>query len=121
DADIKINLAAQGRILQSELLEWFGQLSGERRIEVLNRVGYFCLQSHPKEDEINAAIERSGLKSGYTPCVLLRKEPFKVAVNKITALPTSEHIKSFLLLISLLGIADARRRKTECLNGCTHE
>src|SRR5262245_47265789 len=35
----------------------------------------------------------------------------------LAALPATEHVKSFRLLIALLSIADARRRQTECKGG----
>jgi uncharacterized protein DUF5958 len=71
--------------------------------------------------EINEAIERSQLKETYTPYVLIKKEGYYQRLEQIAELPSDEYLKSFRLLVVLLGIADKRRRATDCENGCSHE
>ncbi|MGW2378501.1 DUF5958 family protein [Kitasatospora sp. NPDC001683] len=41
-------------------------------------------------------------------------------LTKIIHLPQDERIKSFRLLVALLGVADERRRVRFCASGCRH-
>jgi hypothetical protein len=69
---------------------------------------------------VRAAIAQSGIKPTHTPSVLMSRGPFAAQVAKVVALPEAEREESFLLFIALLGIADGRRRQTECAGGCSH-
>lgn len=79
------------------------------------------VQSHPTREEAVQAIEETGLKPTFTPCVLLVKDntPEK-NVGKICSLPEYEHRKALILLMKVFQIADKRRRETECKEGCSH-
>jgi len=94
-------------VSESERLEWMGDLI------------FAVAQSHPTRVDVDAALAKSGLKVTYTPCVLLRTKPFREALSKIRGLPADETEKSFRALISLLGVADGRRR-AKCGSGCHH-
>lgn len=119
--DLQINKIAQGIIEFRDGIDWFVGCKRKSKKEILQSLSCFLAQVHPTRDEVCAGIELSVLKPTYTPCVLIMKKPFKEALGKILMLPESEWEKSFILLISILGIADKRRRETDCCNGCTHE
>jgi hypothetical protein len=56
----------------------------------------------------------AGLKPTLTPCVVVSRAPVPAkAFHKILSLPE--------LLLGLLTVADARRRATQCAQGCSHE
>jgi len=121
EIDTQINRTAQGYQSELEIETWYSSLSKEDRIHVLGRISYFCLQAHPTEEEIPVAVHNSGLKEAFTPCVIILKNDIKSALQKIIKLPESEHVKCLRLLLSLLRVADGRRRTTDCAGGCHHE
>src|SRR3954467_1455197 len=120
--ELQLNRIAQGFVLEAEGCSWFESLQPEARVQALQVLANICQQSHPLPEEASQAVERSGLKATFTPCVLL-----KLAVrpehtfHRIIALPQSEQVRSFRLLMSLFAIADSRRRESHCKQGCTHE
>jgi len=120
DEVILLNQIAQGIRTIQEGKDWFLSLSVERRLEVLRHVSFLALQASAREEDVPLAIERSGLRRGYTPCVLLLNGRLKIQLAKVCALPPEEYEKAFILLITLLGIADSRRRTTKCVDGCDH-
>jgi hypothetical protein len=119
---VRLNRIAQGTVPLEEGLAWFEGLDASDRFAVLRELASYCHQAHPHLEEGALAIERSGLKPTFTPCVLLQKAIVpERAVWRIAALPTDEQLKAFRLLMTLLTIADARRRATQCKDGCSHE
>ena len=122
NTELKINFIAQGIINKADGISWFKELPTEQRTQVLYDLAHICCQSHPKKEEVLVAITRAHLKPTFTPCVLLKlaKIPEK-GLRKIATLPESEQIKSFRLMLALFSIADARRRATDCKDGCSHE
>lgn len=71
------------------------------------------IQSKPQVKDIELAIEDSGLKPTYTPCVLLKKGIAKHNLQKIVNLPEEEYMKSFVLLLSLFKAGYKRRFNIE--------
>jgi hypothetical protein len=118
---LRLNQMAQGIIPEVEGHAWFEGLDDGQRALALGALSLMCQQSHPTVQEGQQAILRAGLKKTFTPCVILGKAalPGK-AVGNIAALPAAEQVKAFRLLIALFSIADARRRATQCSNGCGH-
>jgi hypothetical protein len=117
---VRLNQYAQGIRPMMAAKEWFSQLSGEQQQNVLRQLAAIIQQAHPLPSELPAAIVRAGLKPTHTPCVLMNRGPFASQAAKVTALPEQEREKSFSLFIALLGIVDARKRSTDCVNGCNH-
>src|SRR5436190_4684 len=109
--ELHLNRIAQGLVSEAEGHSWFESLQPEARLKTLRVLANICQQSHPLSQEVPQAIERSGLKATFTPCVLLKlaARP-QDAFNRIVALPGAEQVKSFRLLVSLFAIADTRRR-----------
>ena len=114
--DLQINKIAQGIIKLRDGINWFDACDLKAKREILQSLNYFLGQAHPSRNEV-----ADGIKSSYTPCVLMAEKPFNEAMSIIRGLPENESKKSFILWISILSIADKRRRETDCLNGCTHE
>jgi hypothetical protein len=122
ETEIRLNRLAQGYSLLVDGVAWFGLLGRDDQREVLRVLGQLCVQVHPRAPEVDLAIEQAQLKPSFTPCVLLRgaARPER-AIVQILSLPPVEWTKSFALLASLFSVADTRRRKTTCKDGCTHE
>jgi hypothetical protein len=117
---VRLNQYAQRLRPMAEARAWFAGLGDEQKPRVLRELAAMLQQAHPVPSEVTAAIAQSGVKPTHTPSVLMTRGPFAVQVAKVVALPQAEHGKAFLLFITLLGIADGRRRQTECAGGCSH-
>jgi Family of unknown function (DUF5958) len=118
---IPINRAAQTPDSLESICEWFVGLDPVDRRTALNYLSGSCQQANPFPEDGKAAIVMSGLKSSFTPCVMVSKAPFPGrAVHRIADLPEDEHNKAFRLLYCLFAIADTRRRETQCRGTCTH-
>ena len=117
---ILLNELSQGRRSLQEGLVWFGSLSIDEQRLVIRELAYYILQAKATQDEVEASIGLAGVKSTVTPAVLLSRGPLREQLAKVGNLPESEMGKSFRILTSLLSVADARRRRIECANGCQH-
>lgn len=91
-----------------------------RKRQVIRELAYYILQAKATQEEVEAGIRLAGVKSTATPAVLLSRGLLREQLAKVGNLPESEMGKSFRILISLLSVADARRRRVECANGCQH-
>ena len=119
---LKLNQIAQGLVAWSEGMAWFRESPSTEKESILRDLANITIQSHPRAEEIEPAIQMAGLKHTFTPCVLVSKvHAPERAVHKILMLPEAEWEKSFQLLIALLSVADARRRATHCDQGCSHD
>jgi hypothetical protein len=78
-----------------------------------NKIDYY---SEAYQDAINTIP----LKSTYTPIVILKSFPVKIAFNKLASLPENENEKILTSLLWIFRITDTQRRNTECKNGCSH-
>lgn len=67
------------------------------------------------------SIEKAGLRPTFTPAVLIVRGRITEQLAKVVGLPQDERVKSFRLLIALLGVADGRRRERYCSAGCGHD
>ena len=122
--DIYLNQLAQGVIPLEEGKEWFSNLLTDLQLEVLRRLVFFILQAGAIGRDASMAVSSSPLKATFTPCQLLIKagheEPdgnqaLKSYLAKVINLPELERMKSFLLLVSLFGVADRRKRESGLL------
>lgn len=121
DIENILNQSAQGLISNEDAVAWFMDLNAQTKTDVLRKLQYFSLQAGANSEDAEQAILDSKLKSTFTPCVLLKTKEIREAVSKTVILPEAESDKSFKLLLALFSIADTRRRKTTCVNGCSHE
>lgn len=107
--EILINKYGQGLVSTEQLLDLFGSFDFGFQKVFLNEILFLILQSKPKEEDIEPAIINSGLKSTYTPCILLKKGVVNHNLEKLVNLPENEVTKAFVLLLSLFRIAYKRR------------
>jgi hypothetical protein len=111
--EILVNKYGQGLISIEQLTESFHLLALSQKKLFLNDILYLIMQSKPKEEDIQLAIEESKLKPTYTPCILLKKGVANYNLQKLVELPEAEMEKVFALLISLFKIAYKRRFEME--------
>jgi len=121
EIEIKINKIAQDFIEINSGIQWFEEQDSSEKKKIIRTLNLFIQQSHPRRHEIDAAIQDSGLKETYTPCVIIKKKPIKEALFQIENLPENEWIKAFTLGINVFRLSDKRRRETDCKNGCSHQ
>jgi Family of unknown function (DUF5958) len=107
--EILVNKFGQGLVTIEQLTEDFRLLEMIKKKEFLNELLFLIMQSKPKEEDIEPAIINSGLKSTFTPCVLLKKGVANHILEKLVNLPENELTKVFVLLLSLFKIAYIRR------------
>ena len=119
--EIIINQIAQSIVDIDAGESWFASFDANDQKDILRKLMYCVYQSHPRDIERKYAVMESGLRPTYTPCVqLLQKCNIQCQLQKICSLPNEENLKSFRLLITLLTIADKRRRDEDCKLGCSH-
>lgn len=106
---ILVNKFGQDLISLDEMLDFFSNFDLNMKRSFLLEINSLILQSKPKEEDIKPAIKNSGLKSTYTPCVLLKKGVTNHNLEKLVNLPENELTKVFVLLLSLFGVAYKRR------------
>jgi hypothetical protein len=116
---IKLNLFARAPDIAG-FVTWFDALTQSRQREILDELKLMVSQAKPVLDDGPAAVQASGLRSTFTPCVLLSRGYTLQVVTKIVGLPADEYRKSAALLLTLFAIADRRRRETQCASGCSH-
>ena len=124
--DFYINRFAQEKIELKDVLEWFDSKTEIDQKMTINHVGECIKQAIPdkvdwNQNEINQSIQSIPLKQSFTPIILLKTKPLKIALEKIYNLPNEENQRSMIALISIFKHMDQIRRNTECKNGCNHE
>ena len=107
--ELELNQYAQSLIERECILARFEQMDGDEKKAYLNNLITLITQSKPVNADIEMAIENSGLKRTYTPCVLLQKDVKYYNLSRIIELPEYESVKVLLLLLSLFKIAYNRR------------
>ncbi|WP_406845429.1 DUF5958 family protein [Flavobacterium soyae] len=85
----------------------------------------YIINSIPNKTDYNTetyqtAINTIPLKPTYTPIVLLKTYPTKIALQKLVQLPESENKKTITSMLWIFKITDTERRNTKCKNGCSH-
>lgn len=129
EVEIYLNQLAQEIKPLAEGKEWFALLNDEEQKKVLRALSTFIIQAGVIGSDVHSAFDLLAIKPTWTPCVILLKaaekdlkgnKELKKSLAKVVALPKSERRKSFVLLIHILGVADARRRLLESKIGCDH-
>ncbi|MFE1839847.1 DUF5958 family protein [Streptomyces sviceus] len=116
-----LNELAQDLRPMSQGIEWFEKLSGDVQAVVLRELVQFCLQARATSEDGPASIRRAAIRPTHTPAVLITRGRIDEQLRKIASLaPQDERVKAFRLLVALLAVADRRRRKRFCANGCSH-
>ena len=116
EIEILINKYGQGLIPLSVLQEEFDAYSLYQKRSFLQEMSFLIIQSKPKEEDVDLAIKKEKLKSGYTPCVLLKKGISSYNLERVIKLPENEMGKIFILFMGIFKIAYSRRFKEEMNN-----
>ena len=116
EIEILINKYGQGLIPLSVLQEEFDAYSLYQKRSFLQEMSFLIIQSKPKEEDVDLAIKKEKLKSGYTPCVLLKKGISSYNLERVINLPENEMGKIFILFMGIFKIAYIRRFKEEMNN-----
>jgi hypothetical protein len=112
ELDLILNELAQGLRPTAWGVTWFQALPEEGRRGALDALALWCRQAHPTDAEAAEAIAGPGLKPTHTPAVLLARGSSQHHIGTLARLrPPHEQVKAFHLLVRLLAVADARRRK----------
>ena len=111
NSEIELNKFAQGLEPDATILEQFKCLSVEEKRNYLTELIYLIIQSKPADADIINAINASGLKSNFTPCVMLKKG--FGSLYEIVKLPENELNKVASLMLHLFKIAYLRRFQEE--------
>ncbi|EJL64480.1 DUF5958 family protein [Flavobacterium sp. CF136] len=93
--------------------------------ELFSTLKNHIINSIPNKTDYNSeayqkALSTIPLKSTFTPIVILKNNPTKIAFNKLAVLPENENKKTITALLWIFKITDTERRNTECKNGCGH-
>lgn len=116
------NELAQERRPMTQGIAWFDSLLAEEQVAALRLLSHYCVQARATSADGPAAIRRAGLRATHTPAVLITRGRINEQLGKIAGLaPLDERRKAFRLLISVLAVADGRRRQRFCSDGCGHE
>lgn len=111
--EILLNKFGQELVQEESLVQMFMDLDYVSKNEFLYDMLFIIQQSKPMDTDIEPAILRSGLKSTYTPCILLKKGVAHHNLQRIINLPEKEMTKTFLLLLSLFRESYGRRFAVE--------
>lgn len=109
EIDILINKYGQDLDVFDQIQNVFDKLDQVRQEEMLNEITYLILQSKPTYEDIDVAINSSGLKRSLTPCVVLKKGVLNSNLQKIVKLPKREYNNVLKLFLSLFKVAYRRR------------
>jgi hypothetical protein len=121
ETELLLNRLGQGVTPVAEGIRWFSNLAPAEQLAALRTLWNFAVQASLLKEDVDVAVVRSGLKSTFTPVVLmLSGGPTKIVAAKVLNLPPAEYAKSFRLFLALFQQADERRRRTACANGCKH-
>ncbi|WP_435596777.1 DUF5958 family protein [Streptomyces sp. S1] len=121
ERDVLLNELAQGLRPMPEGIEWLDGLAPEEQTRTPRFPAHHRVQARALAEDGPESISRAGLPPTHTPAVLIARGRIDRQPGKIACLaPLAEHRKAFRLLISVLAIADGRRRERYCSGGCGH-
>jgi hypothetical protein len=111
--EILLNQYGQRIIALNDILSEFENKTLKEKRSFLEYLYSMICQSKIQEEDIEKIIQDSGLKSTYTPCILLKKGIKKHHFYKIINLPENELTKACILLLSAFRIPYERRFEIE--------
>lgn len=120
-----INKVAQDKIdfyIGVQLLLEDSEYNFERLFTTLKNYIFNSIpeKTHYNTETYQHALQTIPLKSTYTPIVLLKSYPTRIAFYKLAELPENENKKILTSLLWIFKVTDTERRNTECKNGCGH-
>ena len=121
DEEIFINQFVQHIYSLNVMEDWFLRRDYADKKEVILNLLNMVIQAHPTDGEITLAARKLGKETSPSAVKLLNKrKPYVTYGYEIADLPEKELGNGFLLLLTILSIADNRRRTTEFKDGCNH-
>lgn len=114
------NELAQGLRPMRDGIDWFESMEEQQMRAVLRSLAACITQTRARPEDVTASINKSGIKPTATSAVLLSKPELAVQLAKVADLPVPELRRAFPLFVTLLAVADERRRRTTCGGRCTH-
>lgn len=121
DEEIFINQYTQHINSLKKLDEWFNLQSVQNKKNTILNVLDMVIQAHPTYDEISlAACTLNKRNSSSATKLLNQNKPYYKYGYELIDFPEQELLNSFNILLVTLSIADSRRKREECANGCTH-
>jgi hypothetical protein len=122
EATVIVNELAQGLRSMDEGMAWFSKRTEEENRALLRELSVLVLQAGATSDDAVLSISEAGIRPTDTPAVLIARGQLREQLAKIGNLPAQEFVKSFRLLVALLGMADGRRRGRgyDRGSGCSH-
>jgi hypothetical protein len=120
-----INTVAQDKIDFNQGLNFLLEHEQYNFQELFTTLKNYIFNAIPNKTDYNSetyqkAINTIPLKPTYTPIVILKTYPTRIAFNKLSTLPKSENKKIIITLLWIFKITDTERRNTECKNSCGH-
>jgi hypothetical protein len=116
----RLNRLAQGTLPMDEGERWFRGCDASTQVAVLGQLAHCVVQAGARHEEVQRAVEESGVGGRTTATRTLLAHPVKDAVWKATRLGDGERGNVFRLLVTLLAVADSRRRRDVCGTSCSH-
>jgi hypothetical protein len=120
DEAIFVNQLAQGIVDASEGESWFISHSTEDKRRILHGLNFLVQQASPRPEDAVEAVVSSQLRRTLTPCIVVLTPNLKTQLSKLVHLSADQLPQSFRLLILMLSIADARRRKERPIDLANH-
>ena len=124
ETQLALNRAAQSYDSLEEVTEWFASLDEDHRRETLVLLWEMAKQAGWRVDrrvnDTAAALAESPVPASGAARRVLSGRPTDSMLTRLVRSPGSAHLDLFSIMITILSIADERRRATKCLGSCTH-
>jgi len=121
EEEIIINQHSQGLHTLDEMACWFETYDLPDKRNLISKLFFMTVQSHPTYDEIKQSAE--SIKKITSPSavkLLNRNKPFEKFGSEICGLPEKELLIGFKILLLTLAKADSRRKDNELPEFCNH-
>ena len=100
---------------------WFNSKDIHDKKRIVHNLLNMMIQAHPTYEEItNASIQLNLERSPATIKLMNQNKPYSKFGYELIHLPEADLVNCFNLLLETLSIADKRRFKKHCINGCNH-
>lgn len=110
DENIKLIQFSQNLITIKELGKDFISKDIQSKKEYLRQLIFLLVQIHPKQEDIDKAIDLTGMKRTYTPFVMIKKGISQSSLDAMINLPDHEVDKVFYLFAALYKVAYEREK-----------
>jgi len=119
-SEVFLNAVAQGKASFDEAVAWFWRLPAETQQKANTWLCQAALQAQVAQEDVRLAIQNSGIRPTVSAATALSTGTLQVQIGKLLHMKGKDARHAFRLLLALFAIADERRRRTICKNGCDH-